>query len=171
MSSLPEPWLRGAIVGVHPITAPFLFSMTQAREDLDHWVGGLSVEQLWARPLGLSSVGFQVRHIGCSIERLATYLRGGQLNEDQLADLKREADPGASFSQLFGRMEEQILWAEAVVKAIDPRTWNDLRQVGRKALPTTVGGLVTHIAEHTQRHVGQAIVISKVVRALAAEPS
>jgi uncharacterized damage-inducible protein DinB len=33
--------------------------------------------------------------------------------------------------------------------------------VGRKRLPTTVGGLLTHIAEHTQRHVGQAISAAK----------
>jgi hypothetical protein len=33
--------------------------------------------------------------------------------------------------------------------------------VGRKRLPTTVIGLLTHIAEHTQRHVGQAIGAAK----------
>jgi hypothetical protein len=56
------------------------------------------------------------------------------------------------------------LLAEAVVKAIDPRTWQDARAVGRKQLPTTVGGLITHIAEHTQRHVGEAIITAKLVR-------
>jgi uncharacterized damage-inducible protein DinB len=34
--------------------------------------------------------------------------------------------------------------------------------VGRKGLPTTVIGLLTHIAEHTQRHVGQAIAAAKL---------
>jgi hypothetical protein len=29
-------------------------------------------------------------------------------------------------------------------------------------LPTTVAGLLTHIAEHTQRHVGQAISAAKL---------
>jgi uncharacterized damage-inducible protein DinB len=36
--------------------------------------------------------------------------------------------------------------------------------VGRKELPTTLGGLLVHIADHTQRHVGQAIVTVKLVR-------
>ncbi len=160
-----EPWLRGAIAGVHPITAPFLFSMTQAREDLAQWTASLTADQLWARPLGLAPVGFQIRHIGGSIERLAVYLRGEQLNDQQLGEMKREMEPGASYQQVTSRMEEQMLWAEAIVKSVDPRTWNDLRAVGRKALPTTVGGLITHIAEHTQRHVGQAIITVKVLRA------
>jgi len=37
--------------------------------------------------------------------------------------------------------------------------------VGRMRLPTTVIGLLVHIAEHTQRHVGQAISAAKLVRA------
>jgi hypothetical protein len=39
------------------------------------------------------------------------------------------------------------------------------RQVGKKQLPTTVGGLLVHVADHTQRHVGQAITTSKIVAA------
>jgi hypothetical protein len=38
------------------------------------------------------------------------------------------------------------------------------REVGRKRLPTTAIGLLTHIAEHTQRHVGQAISASKLAK-------
>jgi len=51
-----------------------------------------------------------------------------------------------------------------VVRAIDPTTIAEPREVGRKRLPTTVIGLLTHIAEHTQRHVGQAISASKLAR-------
>jgi hypothetical protein len=32
-------------------------------------------------------------------------------------------------------------------------------------LPTTVIGLLTHIAEHTHRHVGEAISAAKLVKA------
>jgi uncharacterized damage-inducible protein DinB len=37
------------------------------------------------------------------------------------------------------------------------------RTVGKKALPTTVGGLLVHVADHTQRHVGQAITTAKII--------
>jgi len=35
------------------------------------------------------------------------------------------------------------------------------RTVGRKRLPTTVGGLLVHVADHTLRHVGQAITTAR----------
>jgi uncharacterized damage-inducible protein DinB len=37
------------------------------------------------------------------------------------------------------------------------------RHVGKKQLPTSVGGLLVHVADHTQRHVGQAITTAKIV--------
>jgi uncharacterized damage-inducible protein DinB len=55
--------------------------------------------------------------------------------------------------------------AERVVRSIDPSTLAEARTVGRKRLPTTVVGLLTHIAEHTQRHVGQAVSAAKWIAA------
>jgi len=52
------------------------------------------------------------------------------------------------------------------VRALDTSTLADARTVGRKRLPTTVIGLLTHMAEHTQRHVGQAIAAAKLAAAL-----
>jgi len=167
MSSNVEPWLRGPIAGIHPMTAPLVFSMTQVREDLAKWTEGLGTAQLWARPHELGSIGFHIRHIGGSVERLAIYLKGDRLSDAQLAEMKTEMDPGASRDELFKRFEEQVLFAEAVVKSLDPRTWNDARTVGRDLLPTTVGGLVHHMAEHSQRHLGEVIVTAKIVRAMA----
>ena len=37
------------------------------------------------------------------------------------------------------------------VKAVDSNSFEEERFVGRKRLPTTVGGLIVHCAEHTQR--------------------
>jgi len=39
------------------------------------------------------------------------------------------------------------------------------RKVGKKNLPITLGGLLVHVADHTQRHVGQAITTAKIVKA------
>jgi len=41
-----------------------------------------------------------------------------------------------------------------------------VRTAGRQALPTNVIGLLFHLAEHTQRHAGQVITTTKIVRAL-----
>jgi hypothetical protein len=42
-------------------------------------------------------------------------------------------------------------------------SYDEVRGVGREKLPSTVGGLLVHCAEHTQRHVGQAVTTAKVV--------
>jgi len=150
---------------VHPMTAPLVYSLQHAREDLAKWTEGFSNDDFWVRPApDVAPVGFQIRHIAGSIDRLVSYLEGRQLSDEQLSEMKREQEPGATRAELFQALENSFSHAEAVVKAIDPRSWPDARAVGRKQLPTTVGGLITHIAEHTQRHVGEAIITAKLVR-------
>lgn len=164
MDTLPEPWMRGPLAGIPVLTAPVLYSFEQAREDLQKHTAGLSAEQVWATPFGFGSVGFHIRHIGGSVDRLITYVQGKQLSPEQLAALREEAAPGASCSELLAAMDAAFRRAEAVVRALDPSTVGEPREVGRKRLPTTVIGLLTHIAEHTQRHVGQAIGAAKLAR-------
>jgi len=48
-----------------------------------------------------------------------------------------------------------------------PDSYLEVREVGRKRLPTTVLGLLVHVAEHTQRHTGQIIATASVVRSIA----
>ena len=162
-----EPWLRGPLEDVHPLLAPIFYSFQQAREDLRHWTAGITTEQLWARPMGFGSIGFHVRHIGGSVERLLTYAVGGELSESQLSEIEKEMEPGQELSDLLIELDRRLTAAEQLVRTLDPASLAEPRQVGRKRLPTTLGGLLTHIAEHTQRHVGEAIVTVKVVKSEA----
>jgi uncharacterized damage-inducible protein DinB len=164
MDTLPEPWLRGPVPGVDPLVAPVLYAFRQAREDLAKHTEGLRPEQLWATPHGFGAVGFHIRHIAGSTDRLMTYLQGRQLSVEQMAELEAEKAPGASREALLAELERALEEAEAVVRSLDPATLAEAREVGRKRLPTTVIGLLTHIAEHTQRHVGQAICAAKWAR-------
>jgi uncharacterized damage-inducible protein DinB len=165
MSQQPEPWLRGPIAGVSPLVSPVLYAFQQAREDLAHFTEGLTTEQIWMRPHGFGPVGFHLRHIAGSVDRLMTYLEGRLLDEPQMAALRTEMDPGASRDELLKAMGAAFDKAEAVVRRLDPATLAEPRPVGRKQLPTTVIGLLTHIAEHTQRHVGEAISAAKLAKA------
>jgi uncharacterized damage-inducible protein DinB len=163
---LPEPWLRGPIAGVHPAIAPVLYAFQQAREDLEHYTHGLTTEQLWAAPHGFASVGFHIRHIAESTERLTTYLEGRELTPTQLAALEAESQPGtATRDELLILLDASFRYSELVVRGIDVATLTEPRYVGRKMLPSTVIGLLTHIAEHTQRHVGQAITMARWITA------
>jgi uncharacterized damage-inducible protein DinB len=165
--SLPEPWLRGTISDVDPVVAQVLYSFQQAREDIASFTEGLTAEQMWVQPVGLASVGFHVRHIAGSVDRLLTYAVGRMLSDEQLATLKCEKDPGASREELLTAMDRSLREAEEVMRTLNPAAFNEPRVVGRKKLPTTTAGLLIHIAEHTQRHVGQAILTAKLVRATA----
>ena len=127
------------------------------------WCGGLTEAELNERPLGLPSVAFQLRHIARSLDRLLTYPEGAQLSVEQIAALKGEIDGGATRDGLFEEFSEAIQRSLRRVRelaAVDP---DQPRRVGKKQLPTSVGGLLVHIADHTQRHVGQAITTAKVL--------
>jgi uncharacterized damage-inducible protein DinB len=167
MDALPEPWMRGPIEGVHPLLAPVLYSFQMAREDLEKHTAGLPAARIWATPHGLASVGFHILHIAGSTSRLVTYLQGRELAAAQLDAMAAEKSPREpSRDQLLATLNQAFRDAEAVIRATDPATLADARTVGRKRLPTTLIGLLTHIAEHTQRHVGQAIAAAKLAAVL-----
>ena len=156
--------MRGPIPGVDPLVAPALYGFEQAREDLARYTEGLTHAQIWATPYGFGSVGFHLRHIAGSTDRLLTYLRGEQLTQGQMEFLKREHTPGAAREELLRDMDAVFQRAEAFGRTLDASRLTEAREIGRKRLPTTVAGLLTHIAEHTQRHVGQAISAAKLAR-------
>jgi hypothetical protein len=113
-------------------------------------------------------LGFQLRHIAGSVDRLVTYLMGKPLDETQMAALRTEMDASASRDELLEEVNRALDQAEARIRSIDPASLPEPRVVGRIQLPTTVIGLLVHIAEHTQRHIGQAISAAKLARAWGA---
>jgi uncharacterized damage-inducible protein DinB len=159
-----EPWLRGTLTEVDTVRRGVLHALELAREDVALWCNQLTEEQLEARPFGLPSVGFQMRHMVRSLDRLLTYAEGQQLNEEQLASLKSEMESLGRREDLFVEFERGIESAIKRVRAIAPTGYEEARGVGRKMLPTSVGGLLVHCADHTQRHTGQAVTTARVVR-------
>ncbi|MCC6862147.1 MAG: DinB family protein [Bryobacterales bacterium] len=170
--SLPEAWLRGPLDGVDPLIAPVLRSFQQAAEELAEHSRGLAPEQVWARPHGMTSLGFHLRHIAGSVDRLSAYVAGRQLSAAEMEAMRAEQQEPASPSdwpleKLLEEVDRSFRRAEALVRAIDPASLRDARAVGRKQIPVTVAGLLVHIAEHTHRHLGEAISASKLARAAA----
>ncbi len=163
MSEIPEPWLRGPIEGVHPLVMPLFFSFAQVREDLQRHTAGLSEEQVW-RVIGKTSLGFHLQHLSGSVDRLSTYLAGAPLTDRQLQQLRQEGQVGQTLRELLSAVEAALAETEDRLHAIDPAHLYQARTVGRQALPTTVIGLLVHLSEHTQRHLGQAITLSQVLR-------
>ena len=160
----PEPWLRGTLTEVPAAIRAVLHALELAGEDAERWCGDLTGVEVNARPADLPSVAFQLRHISGSVDRLLTYAEGRELNQEQLAELAHEADGAMPHVLLreFGRSMERTS------QRIRDFIGEDLeaeRFVGRKRMPTTLGGLLVHVAEHTQRHVGQMVTTAKLVKA------
>jgi uncharacterized damage-inducible protein DinB len=152
------------MAGVHPLVMPVFFSYAQVREDLHRHTAGFSDEQVW-RTVAASSLGFQLKHIAGSVDRITSYLLGQQIDSEQLEFLKNERHaPPASLTALLALVDENLKQSESQLSTVDAAALYTVRTVGRKALPTTVIGLIVHLAEHTQRHLGQAITISKILR-------
>lgn len=165
MEKLPEPWLRATLTEVPAVQRAVLHALEMAKEDVERWCGGLTDEELNARPEGIAPVAFHVRHIARSLDRLLTYAEGNSLTAEQLAALKTELDPPATGSQLFEEFDLAMERGAARVRAFNVKELEQARGIGRKQLPTSVGGLLVHVADHTQRHVGQAITTAKIVLA------
>jgi uncharacterized damage-inducible protein DinB len=164
-AKVPEPWLRGTLTEVAAVPRAVLHALELAQEDLTRWCGQLSDAELNARPDGIAPVAFHVRHIARSIDRLLSYAEGTRLDDSQIAALKTELDVGATRDELFAELDAALERAVVRIRQFDANRVQEPRPVGTKLLPTTVGGLLVHVAEHTQRHVGQAITTAKIVAA------
>ncbi len=161
-----EPWLRGTEPDVPAVGRAVLHALQLAEEDLRKWCGNLSDTEVNARPTGVAPVAFHIRHLARSLDRLLTYAEGRNLNAEQRARLRTELDPGATRDELFAEWTAALADAKARVRALANRNLEEVRTVGSKRLPTTLGGLLVHVADHTQRHVGQAITAAKIVASM-----
>jgi uncharacterized damage-inducible protein DinB len=161
----PEPWLRGTLTQVPAVIRAVLHALELAQEDAERWCGILTGLELNTQPMGLPAVAFHIRHIGGSVDRLLTYAEGKQLSEEQLAELKRETEPaGALPRTLLREFHESMERAAGRIRPFAGADLEEARYVGRKRLPTTVGGLLVHVADHTQRHTGQMVTTAKLIR-------
>jgi hypothetical protein len=161
----PEPWLRGTLSEVPAVARGVLHALELGREDVNRWCESLSEADLYARPFELAPIAFHLRHIARSLDRLLTYAEGNQLTSDQLVALKAEMDPGASREVLFVEFDQGLGLAAQRVRSLATSDLEQSRGVGKKQLPTSVGGLLVHVADHTQRHVGQIVTTAKILLA------
>jgi uncharacterized damage-inducible protein DinB len=163
-----EPWLRGTYAEVPAVGRAVLHALDLALDDITKWTEGLTDAEAHAQPLGLPSVAFHLRHIARSVDRILTYAEGGQLTAEQLASLKAEQSGEGSLATLLGDAKASFANAAERVKTLADADFNVFRGVGRKQLPTSIGGALIHVADHTQRHVGQVVTTAKVLKALRA---
>lgn len=161
----PEVWLRGPLPDYIDELQPVAHSLLQVREEIAR-AASLAPETMWARPGGAASIGFHLKHLAGSLDRLLTYAVGKPLNAAQyeaLADERRETRESAA--DLVRQAQMAIDRALTHVRTTPLCTLDEARAVGRNRLPSTVLGLLFHAAEHAQRHSAQIITTAKVISA------
>ena len=176
MSTDPEVWLRGPLPGFTPQALPAAHSLRQTAEEVERAArhpAPLTPEQLWARPGGAASAGYHLAHLAGSTDRLLTYAADHTLDADQRDALATEdallvdgvpPEERPGLDALLAGALAAVERAVAAVRDTPSARYAEARHVGRARLPTTVWGLLFHVAEHAQRHAGQLATTARVVR-------
>jgi uncharacterized damage-inducible protein DinB len=161
-----EPWLRGTHGDLPAAQRAVLHALELALDDLKQWTAELSDTETHAHPLGLNSIAFLLRHIARSTDRILTYAEGNQLSAAQFTAYKNEQSGEETKAELLAEVESAFAAAVQRIRALATADLETVRGVGRKNLPTSIGGAMLHAADHTMRHVGQVITTAKVINAL-----
>lgn len=163
-----EPWLRATHADVSAVGRAVLHAFDLALDDLTKWTEGLTDAEVHTHPLELPSVGFHLRHIARSTDRILSYAEGNPLSAEQLTSLKAEQTGDEPLAVLLAEVEASFSDAADRVRVLATADFDTVRLVGRKQLPTSIGGALIHVADHTQRHVGQVVTTARVLKALRA---
>ncbi|HVN92486.1 MAG TPA: DinB family protein [Terracidiphilus sp.] len=169
-----EPWLRGTHTDVSAAARAVLHALELALDDLTKWTAGLTDAEVRSAPLGLTPIAFHLRHIAGSTDRILTYAEGNQLSTEQLAALRSENTEAApdgegtpqTLAELLAAVEISFSDAADRIRVLATADLDTPRFVGRKQLPTSIGGAMIHAGEHAARHTGQVVTTAKVIKAL-----
>lgn len=159
----PEVWLRGPLPEYLDELQPVAHSLLQVREEIER-VATLPPDRMWARPGTAASIGFHLKHLSGSLDRLMTYARGKSLTAAQFEALSAEGTPtDESVETIVAQALAAVDRALTQVRTTPLCTLDDTREVGRGRLPSTVLGLLFHAAEHAQRHSAQIVTTRKIL--------
>ena len=164
-----EPWMRGTHSDIPAVGRAVLHALELALEDLKKWTDGLTDAEIHCRPFGLMPVARHLRHIARSTDRLLAYAEGKQLSEAQLQALKTEERGDETLAALMAEVEASFRSASDRIRALASCDLEAPRGIGRKQLRASAGGELIHVADHTQRHVGQLVTTAKVLMALRSD--
>jgi uncharacterized damage-inducible protein DinB len=163
-----EVWLSGPVEGIDPLLQPVAHALLQVRNDTEALCSELDEVILWKREGNAAPIGFHLSHIAGATDRLFTYARGGELNEEQIAAMKAEKtveERKPQKQQLLDSLRETFDRALAQLRNTGRDDLVNAREVGRAKLPSTVLGLLFHAAEHAQRHSGQIATTARFLSA------
>lgn len=160
-----EYWLRGPVSGVPALLQPAAHAILQTKDEVHRGLKDFPESLIWERPEGVASVAFHLQHIPGMLDRLYSYARGKQLDQQQLEYMMSEGKEkdDITLRGLLEHFDNQVEKALEQLRQTSEKELSEVRYVGRKQIPSNVIGLLFHGAEHSQRHTGQLLVTARVV--------
>ena len=124
-----EWWQRGPVDGIPAILQPIAHILLQVRESVGEIVEPLTEQEWNARPAGVASAAFHVRHIAGVIDRLFTYARGNALSTEQFAAIQSEGQDlvTADVATVLDALSTRVDAAVAELRRIDVTTLSNFR--------------------------------------------
>lgn len=162
----PDVWLRGPVAQVPGMLQPAAHALLQAVEDVDRVVAGVSREDLWRRPSPAASLGFHLKHLSGSTERLMSYGMGRAISAAEREWLALEPVDGApegDAAALGLRLWTVVQNAINEMAGYPESRLTEARVIGRAQLPTSAIGCFFHAGEHASRHAGQLITTARLL--------
>ena len=125
-----EWWQRGSIDGIPAILQPIAHILLQVRESVGEIAEPLTEQEWNARPAGVASAAFHVRHIDGVIDRLFTYARGNALSIEQFAAIQSEGQEllMADVATVLGALSTRV---DAAVADTSHDRCHDTEQLSR----------------------------------------
>jgi hypothetical protein len=157
LSSNPEYWLRGPVAGIPPLLQPVAHALLQSRDEVNALMEGFPAEVLWDRPGGVASPGFHLQHLAGVLAGEGRPSGGGEVSGEMA---------GGELDRLLKRYNRQIDNALLQLTGTPELSLTEPRGVGRARIPSTVGGLLFHAAEHSMRHTGQLLVTVRILQSV-----
>ena len=94
---------------------PVFFSFAQVREDLTRHTVDLEPAQIW-RVTGSNSLGFQLKHIAGSVDRITSYLMEQSLIPAQMEFLRQESSGSEDIASLLALV---AIFLYSVIRDLD----------------------------------------------------
>ncbi|MDA8021185.1 MAG: DinB family protein [Thermoanaerobaculia bacterium] len=139
-------------------------ALLQVLDEIERGTAKLAESDVWRSPGNVASIGFHLRHLAGSTDRLLTYARGVELSDPQREELATESsDQQPPLADLLARLRDVFDRAVEQLRATPQAEIYEAREVGRARLPSSAHGLLFHAAEHAQRHCGQIVTTVKLL--------
>ncbi len=141
-------------------------SLEDLEESIELWTKDLSQEDFfWIAACDLNPIAGLIKHIAGSSKRLLSYAQGIRIDEKHKPTAAQEMKvQGISPQIILENFKTDLDLVKKGILAFDDKRLNTMRKIGNYETELKAAFILQHLVEHAQLHLGQIIVISKLIK-------